>query len=96
MKLYKSHVTCLFSRNKSVIQLFPITIGSHVGYWYNLNNPTFETLTFLASSGSTGLAIHKRPFVGVSRARSWSRLPAFVNFWQEVPTFAEKSCKIDF
>ena len=34
--------------------------------------------------------------MGVSRARSWSRLPAFVNFWQEVPTFAKNLVKLTF
>ena len=62
-------------------------------------SPLREPVRILLAVYSSGLRVrgtHKRPFMGVARARSWSRLPAFVNFWQEVPTFAEKSCKIDF
>ena len=39
---------------------------------------------------------HKRPFVGVSRPRSWSHFLVFVIIWRESPTFPEKSFKIDF
>ena len=48
-----SHATSLFRRQKLVIQLYPITMGSRVGYWYKLNNPTLEIRTLLASSGSS-------------------------------------------
>ena len=39
---------------------------------------------------------HKRPFVGVSRARSWSRLPAFVNFCKKCPRLPKNLVKWTF
>ena len=39
---------------------------------------------------------HGRRFEGCPRARSWSRLHAFVDFWRELPTFLEILYKIDF